>query len=125
MRRFKLEPGMLAGSAYANLHVNDVGLLAMIAEPGNWNLKKLTDALAVPLTTISSALDRLEVRQLVKRQRSLGDRRIVSIELTQSGNRLVARLRTVQIETCRQMLRKLPVKDREELIRLVAQVAQR
>jgi len=30
MRRFKLEPGMLAGSVYADLHVNDVGLLAVL-----------------------------------------------------------------------------------------------
>src|SRR5713226_2864668 len=44
MRRFKLEPGMLAGSAYADLHVNDVGLLAVLAEPGDWNVRKITRA---------------------------------------------------------------------------------
>jgi DNA-binding MarR family transcriptional regulator len=124
MRRFKLEPGMLAGSVYANLHVNDVGLLAVIAEPGGWNLRKITDAIGVPLTTISSALDRLEVRQLVKRRRRPGDRRVVFIELTRAGSRLVARLRATQIETCRAMLARLPAQDRDRLIRLVARVAQ-
>lgn len=123
MRRFKLEPGMLAGSVYANLHVNDVGLLTVISEPGDWNLKRISDALDAPVTTISSALDRLETRQLVRRRRRPGDRRVVFIELTAAGNRLAVRLRATQIETCRAMLARLPVQDRDQLIRLVAQVA--
>ena len=124
MRRFKLEPGMLAGSAYADLHVNDVGLLAVLAEPGDWNVRKITQALSAPFSTVSSALDRLEARSLVGRRRRPGDRRVVYIELTASGLRLAAKLRATQIETCRAMLAGLPTSDRDELIRLVAQVAQ-
>jgi len=124
MRRFKLEPGMLAGSAYADLHVNDVGLLAVLAEPGDWNVRKITQALSAPFSTVSSALDRLEVRKLVGRRRRPGDRRVVYVELTAAGLRLAARLRATQIETCRTMLAGLRVRDREEFIRLVAQVAQ-
>lgn len=125
MRRFKLEPGMLAGSVYADLHVNDVGLLAVLAEPGDWNVRKITQALGAPFSTVSSALDRLEKRSLVARLRRPGDRRVVYIKLSASGIRLAERLRATQIETCRAMLAGLPVRDRDELIRLVAQVAQR
>ena len=123
MRRFKLEPGMLAGSVYADLHVNDVGLLAVLTEPGDWNVRKITEALSAPFSTVSSALDRLEARSLVGRRRRPGDRRVVYIELTAAGIRLAERLRATQIETCRAMLAGLPVRDRDELIRLVAQVA--
>jgi len=125
MRRFKLEPGMLAGSVYADLHVNDVGLLAVLAEPGDWNVRKITQALSAPFSTVSSALDRLEKRSLVARLRRPGDRRVVYVKLSASGIRLAERLRATQIETCRAMLAGLPVRDRDELIRLVAQVAQR
>ncbi len=124
MRRFKLEPGMLAGSAYADLHVNDVGLLAVLAEPGDWNVRKITQTLNAPFSTISSALDRLETRSLVGRRRRSGDRRVVYIELTAAGIRLAERLRATQIETCRAMLAGLPASDRDKFIRLVAQVAQ-
>src|SRR5229473_1858087 len=51
-----------------------------------------------------------------------GDRRVVYIKLTAPGIRLAERLRATQIETCRAMLVGLPVRDRDELIRLVAQV---
>src|SRR5262249_29285778 len=124
MRRFKLEPGMLAGNAYADLHVNDVGLLAILAEPGDWNVRKITQALSAPFSTVSSALDRLEVRKLVGRRRRPGDRRVVYIELTPAGTHLAKKLRTTQIETCRAMLARLSALDRDEFIRLVAQVAQ-
>src|SRR5258707_13034627 len=73
MRRFKLPPGMLAGSAYADLHVNDVGLLAVLAEPGDWNVRKITQTLSAPFSTIPSALDRLEARRLVGQRRRPGD----------------------------------------------------
>jgi DNA-binding MarR family transcriptional regulator len=124
MRRFKLEPGMLVGSAYADLHVNDVGLLAVLAEAGDWNVRKITQALNAPFSTVSSALDRLEARRLIERRRRPGDRRAVYVELTPAGTRLAKRLRSTQIETCRAMLAGLQAEDRDELIRLVAQVAQ-
>jgi DNA-binding MarR family transcriptional regulator len=123
MRRFKLEPGLLVGSAYANLHVNDVGLLAVLAEPGNWNIRKITRVLNVPFSTVSSALDRLEKRRLISRRRRPGDRRVVYIELTSAGARVAKKLRATQIETCRRMLSGLSARDREEFIRIAAQVA--
>jgi len=125
MRRFKLEPGLLVGSAYANLHVNDVGLLAVLAEPGDWNVRKITRALKAPFSTVSSALDRLETRRLIARRRKPGDRRVVFIELTSTGARIAKKLRATQVETCRLMLSGLSVRDREEFIRLARQVADR
>jgi DNA-binding MarR family transcriptional regulator len=125
MRRFKLEPGMLMGSVYADLHVNDVGLLGVLAEPGDWNVRKTTRALNAPFSTVSSALDRLEKRRLIARRRRPGDRRVVYIQLTATGLRVAKKLRSTQIETCRLMLSRLSAKDREQLIHLVARVADR
>jgi DNA-binding MarR family transcriptional regulator len=123
LRHFRLEPGMLAGSAYANLHVNDIGLLQVLAEPGDWNVRKIAQALCAPVSTISSALDRLELRRVICRRRRPTDRRTVYIELTATGLRLAERLRAVQIENCRLMLERLAADERGELVRLVAQIA--
>ena len=125
MRRFKLEPGMLVGSAYADLHVNDVGLLGVLAEPGDWNVRKITRTLNAPFSTVSSALDRLEKRRLIVRRRRPGDRRVVYIQLTAAGLRVAKKLRSTQIETCRLMLSGLSARDREQLIQLVARMAAR
>jgi hypothetical protein len=44
---------MHVGSTYANLHVDGVGLFVILAEPGDWNVRRITQALA------STVLDRL------------------------------------------------------------------
>jgi DNA-binding MarR family transcriptional regulator len=121
--RFKLEPGLLAGSPYADLHVTDVGLLVELASPGEWNVRKVAERLGAPVSTTSSALDRLENRALIARKRKPGDRRSVYIELTATGRKLVARLLAAQVEACRAMLSPLSPDEREELIRLTGLMA--
>lgn len=125
MRQFKLEPGLLAGSAYADLHVNDVGLLAMLAEPGAWTVRGLAQALAAPDSTVSSALDRLEARDLIVRERHAADRRVMQVALATEGRVLAAKLKAAQMENCRGMLARLPPQDRADLVRLVAAAARR
>jgi DNA-binding MarR family transcriptional regulator len=123
LQRFKLEPSIAAGSPYASLHANDVGLLMVIRGPERWNVRGIARSLGAPISTISSALDRLEKRGLLARLRGPGDRRVVQIELTPAGHRLIAKIRGQQVEVCRDMLACLGERDRDEMIRLVALLA--
>ena len=124
MRQFKLEPGLLAGSAYGDLHANDVGLLSVLGETGDWTVRGLAQALGAPDSTISSALDRLENRDLVARQRRTSDRRVMRVELTTEGLALMVRLRDAQLKNSSNMLARLSPQDRADLIRLVSAVSQ-
>lgn len=124
MRQFKLEPGMLAGSVYADLHLNDVGLLSIVAEPGDWTVRGLAQTLSAPDSTVSSALDRLEARGLIIRERRASDRRVMRVELTAEGQALTERLRVGKMENSRRMLARLSNPDRTDLVRLIAAIAQ-
>lgn len=123
MREFKLEPGLLAGSVYADLHANDIGLFEILAEEREWSVNRIAEALHTPITTISSALDRLERRALVERKRSAADRRVVRIELTAIGQELAGRLREQHVANCAAMLARLAPAERKEFLRLAAQIA--
>jgi DNA-binding MarR family transcriptional regulator len=125
LQRFKLEPSVIAGSPYADLHANDVGLLVMLRQPEEWSVRRIAQSLGAPISTISSALDRLDKRGLVTRGHIAKDRRMVRIELSATGRRLVTKIRASQVEACRAMLALLDPRDREILIRLVTQLAQR
>lgn len=125
VRQFKLEPGLLAGSAYADLHMNDVSLLLILAEAGDWTVRGLAQALSAPDSTISSALDRLEGRGLIERRRRTSDRRVMRVDLTEDGRKLTDRLRAGQLENSRSMLARLTPEDRDHLVRLVAAIARR
>jgi len=122
LQRFKLEPSIIAGSAYADLHATDVGLLVALHQPEKWNVRRIAQSLGAPISTVSSALDRLESRGLVARRHAEDDRRVVHVELTAAGDRLVAKIRSSQIEVCRAMLARLNARDREDLIRIVKQL---
>ena len=123
MRHFRIEPGLLAGSVYADLHANDIGLFEVLAGSGDWSVRHLAQALSAPISTISSALDRLERQKLIRRSRIADDRRVVRIVLTARGQRLAVRLVDAHIENCRAMLAQLSSDEREQFCRLAAQIA--
>jgi len=90
---------------------------------GTWSVRRIAETLSAPISTISSALDRLERHGLVERRRIPDDRRVVRIKLTARGRRLATRLRDAHIENCREMLAQLHPGEREEFLRLAAQMA--
>ena len=123
MREFRLEPGLLAGGPYTDLHANDIGLFEVLAEPGPRSVRAIADAVQAPISTVSSALDRLEQSGLVCRARSAEDRRVVCIELTARGKKLADRLRDAHVLNCRAMLQRLTPEERKEFLRLAGKVA--
>lgn len=123
MRQFRIEPGLLAGSVYADLHANDIGLFESIAGTEPWSVRRIAQELGAPISTISSALDRLERQGLVKREHASDDRRVVRVRFTRRGERLATRLRDAHVENCRAMLARLARDQREELLRLTAKLA--
>jgi DNA-binding MarR family transcriptional regulator len=125
MRKFRIEPGMLAGSVYADLHANDIGLFEVLAAPETWTVRRIAEALAAPISTISSALDRLERQNLIARSRIIEDRRVVRIGLTERGQRLAGRLRKAHVQNCHLMLAQLNPDQREEFVRLAARITDR
>jgi DNA-binding MarR family transcriptional regulator len=125
MRQFRIEPGLLAGSIYADLHANDIGLFEVLAGADEWSVRRLAEALAAPISTISSALDRLERQRLIERSRIPDDRRVVRVALTARGQRLAARLNGAHVENCRAMLARLSAEEREPFLRLAAKIAGR
>jgi DNA-binding MarR family transcriptional regulator len=123
MRDFRIEPGLLVGSVYADLHTNDIGLFEVLSGSESWTVRQIAVALSAPISTISSALDRLEKLGLVKRNRTPDDRRVVRIELTAPGQRLAIRLRKAHIENCHAMLARLSPEQREQFLCLAVQLA--
>ena len=123
VKRIKLEEAPVAARLYGDLHINDIGLIAVLAEPGEWTVRGLAQITATADSTISSALDRLEERRLVVRKRQSADRRVMGVSLTDTGSKLVASLRAERVERCRNMLARLSPSERSEFIRLMTLVA--
>ena len=79
-QRVKQETGLTGPQLWA---------IRVIHEHGPINISDIAKRMYLHPTTVLGIIDRLEVRGLVLRTRSLDDRRIIWVELTQDGNKLV------------------------------------
>ena len=68
-----------------NLRPVEYTVLTLIAENPGGSLVRLARALSVTPPNISTMVDRLEAKGLVRRVRSSEDRRVVNLELTDEG----------------------------------------
>ncbi|GGK66981.1 MarR family winged helix-turn-helix transcriptional regulator [Amphritea balenae] len=97
-------------------------LVVIDANPG---LKQTELAKAVHLdrSTVVSAIDKLERRNLVQRKRVAGDRRTNALQLTNAGSTLLAQLTLEVSEHERQIAAQLTQTERETLIQLLSKVS--
>jgi MarR family transcriptional regulator, organic hydroperoxide resistance regulator len=68
-----------------SLSGSDINALANLADGQSRTVSALASAAGVRATTMTSVLDRLERRGLIRRGPAPGDRRAVFVELTDSG----------------------------------------
>lgn len=66
-------------------------------------------------STIVGILDRLEVKGLIKRERSQVDRRVVTVEVTELGRKIVKRSPSPLQERLQRRLSELPSTEQEEI----------
>jgi DNA-binding MarR family transcriptional regulator len=91
--------------------------LVVLASRGPQRPVDLAQALGVDPSTTTRMCDRLERKKLITRQRDDGDRRIVVLELSAEGRRLVDRVTRRRRNDIGQILAAVEPKERTNLIR--------
>ena len=90
-----------ANKAYGsiNLTVLEFKVLDNLYELGPTTMIDLASLLSVTQAWVTSLIDRLEERGLVIRERSSSDRRVIFVNLTDSGKQLRAKGKAIQRKT--------------------------
>ena len=89
--------------------------LATVGRAGPITLGDLAAAERVQPPTITAAVSRLEAEHLVLRQHDPSDRRVIRVEITTAGRRLLARTRSRKTAYLDRRLRALTPSERETL----------
>jgi DNA-binding MarR family transcriptional regulator len=84
-----------------------LNILYTLQRSGDVTMSQLADVLNVSLSNASGLIDRMEERDLVERTRVLEDRRIVMVQLTPSGTRLLEEVDALSDELLRSTLARL------------------
>lgn len=118
-RRYKLADAL---SSETMLNELDKQALLYVSDHPGCGPTDVGRFLGVPITTISSATDRLVKRGLLQRTRMETDRRAVALQLSDAGTARVDGLLAAHRGLYRRMLEPLSPRERESLIRIVTKI---
>lgn len=85
--------GILARNAEANgLTLSQLGVLEILLHLGPQNQKDLAGKILRSGANMTTIIDNLEKREIVRRTRDEADRRTIRVELTETGEDLISRI---------------------------------
>lgn len=105
------------------LNPTDVQALLFIRRHDRCIASQLADFLGVVPTTNSAVIDRLVRRELVIRNRTESNRRIVQLSLTNHGHKAADAIIEEQRSHCTQMLDLLDPEERSHFVRSMTKIA--
>ncbi|MBX3182274.1 MAG: MarR family transcriptional regulator [Polyangiaceae bacterium] len=89
------------------------------------SLSELSWRIRAKNSTVSGIIDRMEREGLVTRERSLSDRRVVHISLTEAGRQLACEIPVEPFHIFRTVLSELSPRDARDLKRVLTRLARR
>jgi DNA-binding MarR family transcriptional regulator len=85
----------------------NIHLLMLLQVHGPQSMSQLAALADVALPNLTGIVDRMEERELVRRERDREDRRVVVVHVTTQGTAILAELESVRREELRRILRTL------------------
>ncbi|MBX7194511.1 MAG: MarR family transcriptional regulator [Sandaracinaceae bacterium] len=101
-----------------------LSVLKILEATGDLSLTELSERMSAKNSTITGIVDRMERDGLVLRDRSSADRRVVLIRATDKGRELARSVKVGAMELLTGALAALDEKDRQELRRIVLELAE-
>jgi MarR family transcriptional regulator, organic hydroperoxide resistance regulator len=92
---------------------------------GDLSLSELSDKIRAQNSTVTGIIDRMERENLVTRERSKEDRRVVYIKLTTKGRELAREIPVEPMEVFKSALETLSQQEMKDLLRIMTKVAKR
>ena len=94
----------------------DLQVLRLLLAEGALRVSELAQRQSSSVATASARMDRLEKRELVLRERALGDRRAVVVRLTDRGRQLATKSRETRLDALAPLAERYPIADLQRLI---------
>ena len=107
-----------------HLGISALQLLALVllGTTGGLSIKALRSELCIPASSLTSTLDSLEKKKLIKRQRSKEDRRQWLLSLSSKGKKLYAKVLKANDEALSPALERLSGSERAAFLKITEEV---
>jgi len=94
-----------------------LSVISILGKHGEQKVSELSEKMGLSNSTVSGILDRLEQRDIIKRERTKDDRRVVKISLTGGSQKLCNDFRQKKEEYFTQLLNRLPEQEIKDIIK--------
>jgi MarR family 2-MHQ and catechol resistance regulon transcriptional repressor len=108
--------------AASGLGISDFAVLEVLLHKGPLPVNIIGRHVMLTSGSITTAIDRLEQKQLVRRKASPEDRRVTYVALTKAGNTLIRRIFRVHAERLETLFEPLTVNERSSLGTLLKKI---
>ena len=115
----RMKPKMMFGDVdnpIANLTISEVKILHLFKGNDRYKMSELAKACGMPLPTATHVVDKLVKNNIVKRTPDEKDRRVIFIEFTEQGRKVMAVCDVQHKENVKNMISILDKQDQERLI---------
>ncbi len=109
----------------ADLTGPQLTVVKLLEQIGDISLSELSDKIRAQNSTVTGIIDRMEREELVVRERSKEDRRVVFIRLTPKGQKLAREIPVEPMEVFRTALESLSVQEMRDLMRIMTKVSRK
>lgn len=109
----------------ADLTGPQLTVVKLLEQIGDLSLSELSERIRAQNSTVTGIIDRMERENLVTRERSKEDRRVVYIRLTPKGRRLAEEIPVEPMEIFRGALECLSASEVRDLVKILGKVARR
>lgn len=109
----------------ADLTGPQLTVVKLLETVGDLSLSELSEKIRAQNSTVTGIIDRMERENLVTRERSREDRRVVHIKLTPKGRELAREIPVEPMEIFKGALESLTAQEMRDLMRIMTKLAKR
>jgi len=123
LRQFQAVHCSAANGPHVGLNHQELRLIEFLGREGSQIMRAIADHLSLAVNSVTTVVDGLEQKELVVRNRSTEDRRVVLVELTSAGEAIQHDAEQAKLELYRSMLRPLSLGEQETFLALFRKIA--
>ena len=123
LQRFRVVDAAAANGPHADLSMQELRVVERLGDAGATMMKELAEYMLLAVNSVTSLVDKLEEQGFVRRVRSSDDRRVVHVELTDTGRAAYRAAVGEKLSLLRLMLGGLDAGEQETFMTLFRKIA--
>jgi len=113
LHQFRKVDAQTANGPHVDLSGQELRLVQYLGDAGPQKMTRIAEYLLLAVNSVTSTVDNLERKRIVRRKRSDDDRRVVHVELTPAGHAIYRAALDEELSLLRKMLAALTVDEQE------------